>query len=120
MQIVLKRGDEWFVGPSSDKRKAYAHLGIDQDTACFVVIDAPFYLEPTSPFDYGQGTTTVPLESQNVGMAFTTNCWGVCRQEMFSIIAIDECNKTLCLEIVEGLTLLPRDERDHRLSAFHD
>ena len=86
--LHLKAGNEAFVGPLNNKRQAYAHIGIRN--GAFVCIDAPFYLETPSPFDYGDGTTTVPLETRNAGMQFETNCWGVHRRAIFTIGAIDE------------------------------
>jgi HEAT repeat protein len=116
--LNLKPGDELFIGPSTNKREAFAHVGIQN--GAFTCIDAPFYLEPTSPFDYGHGTTTVPLEAGNTGMRFETNCWGVHRRPMFSIGAVDEQTGTVTLLITIDLVVLPRDGRDHALTAFND
>jgi HEAT repeat protein len=116
--LELKPGDELFIGPTTNKRMAYAHVGIQK--GAFTCIDAPFYLEPTSPFDYGHGTTTVPPAARNIGMQFETNCWGVHRRPMFSIGAIDEEAGAMTLLIESDLVVLPREERDHALTAYND
>ena len=118
MHVVLRPGDEVFIGPSQDKRKAYAHVGVKD--GYFVVIDAPFQIDRPggSPFNYGNGLTNVPLEPRHAGMQFKIHYWGEYDDAMFTIGAIHEESGEVILLIEEGLMLIPRDDRDHALSAF--
>ena len=119
MILTLKPGDEWFIGPGTDKRQAYAHVGMKDHV--LIVIDAPYYTDgPTPEFDYGQGVAYVPVEAKNTGRTFQSNCWGVHSQQMFTICAIDEEAQEVTLSVEDGLVAIPRAEDDHALAAYHE
>jgi hypothetical protein len=116
MRVTIKPGDELFVARTPEKRKSLAHVGIREGH--FLVIHAPFEVQPAVPFNYGIGFANMPLTPDNVGQKFRINYPGLYDEPMFTVDAIDQDAGVLTITLEPGLTVLPRDDADHALDPF--
>ncbi len=117
MRITLKPDDEVFLCPKEGRAKALAHVGIVEDR--LVVVHDPYRAYCVSylaPFKYGMAVTTVPLTKEHVGSEINMLCYGLERDRMFDIVAVNHADRTITIDIQDNITVEPRLPTDEPIA----
>ncbi len=67
-----------------------------------VVIDAPFQADRPTPFAYGNGLTSIPVDPEHVGRVIKIRYWRVFDDTMFTIEAMHTKSGEVVLRLAKG------------------
>jgi len=112
--ITIKPGNELFIGPPDNKRRAYAHVGIVRGN--LVIVHDPLrsyrHARATAPFTYGNGFELWGLGKTKPDYTAKVDCFGVDSHVMFKVVRVDPQNQTIDLEVQDGMAVFTRDAGD--------